>query len=55
MTLDIRARLAPPGDDPLSMLAVSVTGADGLDWLLIATEGGAEKFKAMRNGTNTAH
>ena len=55
VTLDIRARLAPPGDDPLFMLAVSVTGADGLDWLLIATEGGAEKFKAMRNGTNTAH
>ena len=36
------------GDGPLSMLAVSVTGADGLDWLLLTMEGGAEKDNAVR-------
>ena len=55
VTLDIRAarvRLVPPGDRsgdaPLSMLAVSVAGPQGLDWLLLATEGKPEKANAVR-------
>ncbi len=55
VTLDIRAarvRLVPPGDRtgdaPLSMLAVSVAGPQGLDWLLLTTEGKPEKDDAVR-------
>ena len=47
-----RVRLVPPGDRsgdaPLSMLAVSVAGPQGLDWLLLTTEGKPEKDDAVR-------
>ena len=36
------------GDGPLSMLAVSVAGPQGLDWLLLATEGEPGKDDAVR-------
>lgn len=55
VTLDIRAarvKLVPPGDrtgdGPLSMLAASVAGPQGLDWLLLATEGEPGKDDAVR-------
>ena len=47
-----RVRLVPPGDrtgdGPLSMLAVSVAGPQGLDWLLLATESEPGKDDAAR-------
>ena len=47
-----RVKLVPPGDrigdSPLSMLAVSVAGPQGLDWLLLTTEGEPEKDDAVR-------
>ncbi len=55
VTLDIRAarvKLVPPGDrigdDPVSMFAVPVAEPQGLDWLLLATEGEPEKDDAVR-------